>query len=134
MSTITIGKLAKESDVNIETVRFYERKGLLPKPSRSPSGYRLYSDDDHKRLHFILLAKKHGFALSDIKDLLQLRVNPSSTCEEVKIKADHKIEVIEKKIAELQSMKRALAVLAATCHGDGPAGECPILDAFEINT
>ncbi len=83
MSTITIGKLAKETDINIETVRFYERKGLMPKPSRSPSGYRLYSDDDQKRLHFILLAKKHGFTLSDIKDLLELRVDPSSTCEEV---------------------------------------------------
>lgn len=134
MSTITIGKLAKKSDVNIETVRFYERKGLMPKPSRSPSGYRLYSDDDQKRLHFILLAKNHGFTLSDIKDLLELRVDPSSTCEEVKAKADHKIEAIEGKIAELQCMKRALAVLAATCHGDGPAGECPLLDAFEINT
>ncbi len=133
MSAITIGKLAKENDVNVETIRFYERKGIMPKPYRSTSGYRLYSDDDLKRLHFILLAKKHGFTLSEIKDLLELRVDPFSTCEEVKTRADQKIMVIEEKIAELQSMKRALTVLASNCHGDGPAGECPILDAFEIN-
>ncbi len=132
MSTYTIGDFAKTVDVNVETIRFYERKQLLPKPARSSSGYRLYADSDLKRLHFILLAKKHGFTLADIKELLELRVDPFSTCEDVQIKANTKIKVIEEKIAELRSMKKALTVLAATCHGTGPAGECPILDAFEI--
>ncbi len=133
MITYTIGKLAQAANINHETVRFYERKGLLPKPSRSPAGYRLYTDDDLKRLHFILLAKKHGFTLADIQELLELRVAPSSTCEEVKLKADQKITIIKDKIAELRSMQRALTTLASTCHGSGPAGKCPILDAFEIN-
>jgi len=132
MSTYTIGKLAQAANINHETVRFYERKGLLPQPSRSPSGYRLYADADLKRLHFILLAKKHGFTLADIQELLELRVDPASTCEEVKFKADEKIAVIKEKIAELRSMQHALTALASACHGTGPAGDCPILDAFEI--
>ena len=134
MSTYTIGKLAKDTAVNIETIRFYERKGLLPKPNRSPSGYRQYSDEDLKRMHFILLAKKHGFSLEDIKELLELRVDPSSSCLEVRTKAEEKITVIEKKITELSRMKQALEILAASCHGVGPSGECPILDAFEIKS
>jgi len=134
MSTYTIGKLAKDTAVNIETIRFDERKGLLPKPNRSPSGYRQYSDEDLKRMHFILLAKKHGFSLEDIKELLELRVDPSSSCLEVRTKAEEKITVIEKKITELSRMKQALEILAASCHGVGPSGECPILDAFEIKS
>jgi len=132
MNTYTIGKLAREATVNIETIRFYERKGLLPQPQRTKAGYRQYDEGDLKRLHFILVAKKHGFTLADIKELLELRVNPTSTCHEVRSKADEKIAVIEAKIAELESMKHALSALAETCHDDSPAGECPILDAFEL--
>ncbi len=131
MSEVTIGKLAQNAGVNIETIRFYERKGIMPKPVRKPSGFRLYSDTDLKRLNFILMAKRHGFTLAEIKDLLELRVNPQSTCEEVRYKANEKIRVIEEKLRELKRMQKALQTLAASCHGSNPTGDCPILEAFE---
>ena len=131
LSKVTIGKLAQKAGVNIETIRFYERKSLMPKPVRKPSGFRLYSDADLKRLNFILMAKRHGFTLTEIKDLLELRVNPQSTCEEIRIKANEKIRVIEKKLLELKRMKKALQTLAASCYGANPIDECPILEAFD---
>ncbi len=127
MTKMTIGKFAQSAGVNIETIRFYERKRLM----RKPSGFRLYSDADLKRLNFILMAKRHGFTLTEIKDLLELRVAPQSTCEEVRIKADEKIRVIEEKLRELKRIRKALQTLAASCDGSNTAGDCPILEAFE---
>lgn len=97
MSQFAIGILARETHVNIETIRYYEREGVLPEPARSPSGYRQYSPEDVKRLHFIRLAKEHGFSLSEIRELLNLRVDPSTTCNMVRHKAEVKIRTIEKK-------------------------------------
>ncbi|MEE9193724.1 MAG: heavy metal-responsive transcriptional regulator [Thermodesulfobacteriota bacterium] len=131
MADFTIGMLAKLSGVNIETVRFYERKAILPKPKRKPSGYRLYTNEDLKRLKFILMAKTHGFTLNEIKDLLNLRVDPESTCEDVRIAAQEKIEIVKIKLKELTRIKNALIKLAASCHGAGPVGECPLLLEFE---
>lgn len=131
MSEVTIGKLAKNAGVNIETIRFYERKGIMPKPERKPGGFRLYSEADLKRLRFILIAKRHGFTLNEIKELLELRVAPESTCEDVRSKAQEKIRVIEEKLRELKRMKKALQTLAASCHGANPTDDCPILEAFE---
>lgn len=131
MSDFTIGKLAKNAGINIETIRFYERKELMPKPLRKPGGFRLYSNSDLKRLHFILMAKRHGFTLNEIKELLELRVDPQSTCEDVRSKAEEKIRVIEEKLRELKRMRKALQTLAASCHGPNPTGDCPILEAFE---
>ncbi len=131
MNDFTIGILAKLSNVNVETIRFYERTSLLPMPVRKPSGYRSYTDDDLKRLKFILMAKTHGFTLNEIKDLLDLRVDPESTCEDVKFKAKEKIEIVKMKIKELTLIKNALIKLAASCHDTGPVGECPILMEFE---
>ena len=131
ISEVTIGKLAKNAGVNIETIRFYERKGIMPKPERKPGGFRLYSETDLKRLRFILIAKRHGFTLNEIKELLDLRVDPQSTCEDVRDKAQEKIRVIEEKLRELKRMKKALQTLASSCHGGNPAGDCPILEAFE---
>lgn len=131
MKDFTIGTFAKLGNVNIETIRFYERKGILLKPVRKPAGYRLYYDDDLKRLKFILMAKTHGFTLNEIKELLDLRVDPESTCEDVRIKAREKIEIVKMKIKELTRIKNALIKLAASCHDSGPVGECPILMEFE---
>lgn len=131
MKNFTIGRLAKSAKVNIETIRFYERKGILPQPARKSSGYRLYADADLKRLNFIIMAKKHGFTLLEIKELLELRVNPHSTCEEVQVKAEQKIRVIREKVRELKRIKKALQTLVSSCHGPHPDGDCPILDAFE---
>ena len=125
------GQIADLADVHIETLRFYERKGLLAPPQRSPGGYRRYSEKDLKRLRFILTAKRHGFTLQEIKDLLNLRVSSTSTCAQVQQKAREKISVIEEKLHELRRMKKALLALAASCHGEGPADDCPILEAFE---
>ncbi|MFQ6613149.1 MAG: MerR family transcriptional regulator [Fidelibacterota bacterium] len=133
MNGFTIGTLAERADVNLETIRFYERKGILPKPTRLPSGYRSYSEEDLKRLRFIQMAKKHGFSLKEIKDLLHLRVDPDCTCDDVRQRAELKIQVIEEKIRELKQIRNALTVLVASCEGVGPTQECPILDAFEKN-
>ena len=130
MERRTIGKFAKLCGVGLETIRFYERKGLIPRPKRKDSGFRMYRDKDLKRMHFILMAKRHGFTLNEIKHLLDLKVNPNSTCEDVRREAEEKIQVIEQKISELKLMKNALKRLAASCQGLGPAGECPILEAF----
>ena len=131
MQEFTIGSLARQANVNIETIRFYERKGLMPNPQRTPAGFRVYSQKDLQRLNFILMAKKHGFTLKEIKELLDLRVNPDSTCDDVRKKAEIKIKLIEQKLQELRRMKKALKTLMASCHGSNPAGECPILEAFE---
>ena len=131
MVDFTIGKLAQAASVNIETIRFYERKGIIPKPERKASGFRLYSDQDLKRLNFIIMAKKHGFTLNEIKDLLELRVDPQSTCEDVRKKAEEKIHIIEEKLLELKRMKGALQTLSASCHGANPSGDCPIPEAFD---
>ncbi|NOZ74923.1 MAG: heavy metal-responsive transcriptional regulator [FCB group bacterium] len=131
MNQFTIGMLARQTNLNIETIRFYERNQLLPKPNRTPAGYRLYTETDVKRLHFIALAKRHGFTLKEIRDLLDLRVHSKSTCEQVRQKSEDKIRLIEEKIRELKKMKQALSVLVASCRGAGPASDCPILDAFE---
>ncbi len=131
MTEFTIGALAKATQLNIETIRFYERNALLPKARRSPSGYRLYTDSDIKRLHFIALAKRHGFTLKEIRELLDLRVHSESTCDQVRQKSEEKIRVIEEKIQELQQIKTALTVLVTACQQGGPQGDCPILEAFE---
>ena len=130
-NTLTVGKLAKEANLNIETIRYYERIELLPYAKRNSSGYRFYTDEDIKRLHFITLAKRHGFSLKEIKELLELRVDPNTTCTDVRGKAQEKVKTINEKIAELQQMKKALSVLICTCQGSEPSSECPILEAFE---
>ncbi|MEE8437021.1 MAG: heavy metal-responsive transcriptional regulator [Candidatus Neomarinimicrobiota bacterium] len=131
MKGFTIGTLSKSTKLNIETIRFYERNKLLPEPKRTTAGYRLYSLDDINRLHFIGLAKRHGFSLKEIKELLDLRVDPYSTCEDVREKAVDKIQVVDDKIRELKKIKKALSVLVESCQGIGPEGDCPILNAFE---
>ncbi|RMH80070.1 MAG: MerR family transcriptional regulator [Calditrichaeota bacterium] len=131
MKYMTVGEFARAGGVNVETVRFYERKGLLPQPARKPSGYRLYSDEDVARLKFIRHAKELGFSLREIKDLLELRVDPETGCDEVRRQAEAKIREVEEKIAQLHRIKRALETLVAACRGKGPTGECPIIEALE---
>lgn len=130
METMTIGQVAKKASVNIQTVRFYERRGLIPEPPRRRSGYREYSPEDLARIQFIKHAQEVGFTLKEISELLCLRVDPSTTCAEVRQKANNKIEEIEEKIQALQRMKIALSKLAAKCRGEGPTSQCPILEAL----
>jgi len=130
-SGLTIGKVAHRAGLAIDTVRYYEREGLLEKPGRTTSGYRNYTTDAVVRLRFIRQAKDLGFSLSEIKELLALRVTPGKSCADVKARAEAKIADVEQRIAQLNRMKRALVKLASACSGRTPTSTCPILEALE---
>jgi len=125
------GELAKRAGVNVETLRFYERKGLLPKPPRRLSGYREYPPESVRLIRFIKRAKDLGFSLVEIRELLALRVRPGTTCAEVRERAEHKLEDVRQKIADLKAIERALKKLTATCSGRGPLSQCPILENLD---
>lgn len=128
---LTIGRVAKLSEVGIETVRFYEREGLIDEPPRRESGYREYPIDTVTRIQFIRRAQDLGFSLKEISDLLELRLHPEKPCSEIKERALSKISNIESKIKDLQRMKKALVQLTESCIEDKSLSQCPILDAFE---
>jgi MerR family mercuric resistance operon transcriptional regulator len=128
---MTIGKLANRAGVGVETIRFYERRGLIPEPPRRSSGYREYTEEMVPRLSFIRKAKELGFTLKEIDDLLTLRVDPTTTCGDVKRRAEAKIRDIEDKVRLLERMKAALQRLAALCQGRGPVSARPILESLE---
>jgi MerR family Zn(II)-responsive transcriptional regulator of zntA len=133
MSYLRIGQLSARTGINNETLRFYESRGLLSPPRRSDAGYRLYTEEDVRKAEFIIRAKRMGFALKDISELLSLRVErESSTCGEVKDLAEAKLVEIDQKIDELQRMKSALEqITEACCGGDEPAVHCTILNALD---
>jgi MerR family mercuric resistance operon transcriptional regulator len=131
---MTIGGLAEHSRVNLETIRYYERLGLLPRPPRSLSGYRLYPLEAIQRVRFIKQAQLLGFSLKEVAELLSLRVAPGTSCADIKKRADKKIAGIEEKIRDLRRMKQALVKVSASCSGRRPTSECPILEALEANT
>ena len=128
---LTIGELAESAHVNRETVRYYERRRLLPRPSRSVSGYRVFADDAVQRLRFIRHAQGLGFSLNEIRELLALRVKAVDTCDRVRERALAKIADIERKIGALQQMRRVLCELESACARQRKTDECPILDSLE---
>lgn len=129
--TLTIGELARRSGVNLETIRYYERRYLLAKPARSASGYRMFPPELVRRVRFIKHAQALGFTLKEIKDLLSLRVEHGTTCQTVKSQAEAKLLSITEKIRSLQATKKALERVTAACTGRGPASECPILESLD---
>lgn len=129
--TLTIGQVAHGAGVGVETVRFYEREGLLAEPERSASGYRQYPADAVRRILFIQRAKDLGFSLKEIGELLSLRLDPGTSCADIKAKAEGKLASIDEKLKALQRMKRALTALAATCSGQGATTACPILESLD---
>lgn len=131
MSPLTVSRLAQAAGVNPQTVRYYERRGLLPAPPRTESGYRLYPEEAVVRLRFIKQAQELGFSLEEIQELLALRVDASTSCAQVQARAQTKIQEIDAKIRQLQAMQAALADLVAACEQGGTEGECPFLDALE---
>jgi MerR family copper efflux transcriptional regulator len=131
MKPMTIGQLARQTGVGIETVRFYEREGLLEAPARRESGYRQFTEDVITRLRFIRRAKDLGFSLKEIKELLYLKREEGTTCAEVKERVEAKIADIDAKIASLRQMKAALVKVTKQCTGRGPTSACPILEALE---
>ena len=131
MGALTIGQLASHAGVGVETIRFYEREGLLAEPERKPSGYRQYPREVVRRVRFIRHAKELGFTLKEIQELLELRVDPQSSCGDVRERAAGKIADIEERIASLGRMKAALERLERSCRGRGPTSECPILEELD---
>ncbi len=134
MKKLKIGEVAKKANVGVETVRFYERIGLIPCPCRLQSGYRQYSEDAVKRIQFIKNAKELGFSLKEISELFALRVRSKARCGDIKKKAEAKIADIDERIKTLQRMKSALKKLVSQCKGAGPVGECPILENFNTKS
>jgi len=130
-SALTIGEVAKAAEVGVETIRYYEREGLIAEPQRRPSGYREYSPDAIRRLRFIRRAKELGFTLKEIGELLALRVDPRTTCGDVREMARAKIADVERRIGELQRIEDVLRRLARACRGQGPTSDCPILDLLD---
>lgn len=128
---MTIGELSERAGVNIETVRYYERRGLLPEPPRSGSGYRQYKPEAVARIQFIKRAQALGFSLTEITELLSLRVSPSSNCEEVLRKAEAKCQEIDRKIIALDEIRRSLDRLISACEARETTEECPILARLE---
>ncbi len=132
MKTFTVGQLAKKAEVNIETVRFYEKRGLLPKPIRRESGYRQYSENDVARILFIKRAKELGFTLKEISELLSLKIDTDTTCGDVKRLANSKVNNIEEKIKDLQRIKQTLNELILLCDKESAiSSECPILESMD---
>jgi DNA-binding transcriptional MerR regulator len=128
---LTIGRLAKHGDVNIQTVRYYERRKLLQPTSRMPSGYRLYSDEALRRLRFIRNAQTLGFTLQEITELLNLRVSSAARCGDVQRKAQAKLVQVEAKRQDLQALADSLRVLIRNCQAGQPTDRCPILTSLE---
>ena len=125
----TIGRLASQAGVGIDTVRFYERRGLLPSPNRTASGYRLYDEDSISRIRFVRRAKDLGFTLDEIEVLLKLQ-DKGGRKSEVRAITRRKLEQINAKMADLERMRGVLESLAAECNGQGNVTTCPIIEAI----
>lgn len=128
---LTIGRLAQVGGVNLETIRYYEREGLLPRPPRTASGYRIFPTDAARRLRFIKRAQALGFSLKEIRELLALGVKRGAQRDQIRALAEAKVVDIDQKIDMLMAMKRALSQLTTQCSNCGPMGDCPILESLE---
>jgi len=131
MTGLKVGEVAKQADVNLQTIHYYERRGLLPKPPRTGSNYRAYPEDAVLRVRFIKRAQELGFSLKDIKELLSLRAAPRAKCADVLRRAKGKVQDIDEKIATLRRMRTALSRLMDECEGGLPISQCPILESLD---
>jgi DNA-binding transcriptional MerR regulator len=131
MQTMTIGQLARRAGVGVQTVRYYERRHLLPTATRRASGYREFAPVALQRLRFIRRAQELGFTLAEIAELLALRLDPHTTAADIKSRAEEKIGDIDRKVRDLERIRHALGHLAGRCRGGrAPTGECPLLEAL----
>lgn len=128
---LTIGQVADKAAVNVQTIRYYERRGLLPTPRRTAAGYRQYGADAVARLRFVKHAQELGFSLLEIQELLGLRVRHGAACDAVERKTRQKIVVVQQRIRDLRRMKGTLERLAASCAARRPTDDCPILEVLE---
>lgn len=125
---LTIGRLADEAGVNVETIRYYQRRGLMVEPDKPTNGHRRYALDAIKRVRFIKRAQVLGFTLDEIGSLLQL--DEVGACAETRELATHKLQVIEEKLADLKAMRKALTTLLHQCDTGASQGACPIIHAL----
>lgn len=130
-TAITIGALARSAGVGVDTVRYYEREALLPKPARTASGYRSYAPETASRLRFIRRAKDLGFSLEDIRDLLALSSDRDHGVRGVRQRAQARLAEVEQRLRELRRMQRGLKDLIKACPGHGTLEACPILAALD---
>lgn len=128
---LTIGKLAARSGVNLETVRYYERIGLMPEPDRTEGGHRLYETTHQHRLAFIRRGRELGFSIEEIRALLELAETGNRSCQDVQAIAAAHLEDVRTKIADLTKLERILAVTVSRCASDTAAPSCPVLEALE---
>lgn len=131
---LSIGTLSKRSGVNIETIRYYEKIGIMPTPNRTTGGYRVYGSEHAKRLHFIRRGRELGFSLDELRGLLRLVEGHAYTCAEVHALTIEHLKDIRQKIADLRRLERVMAGMAAQCTDD-QVPECPVIDAlFEMKS
>ena len=127
-SHVQIGQLAQRAGVPVDTVRYYERRGLLEPPQRRPSGYRSYRDDDVRRLCFIRRGKDLGFTLDEIRELLRLAGSVAADRGEVRAIAQRRLADVDARLRELQALRGVLGDLVEACSGRGPVAGCPIIE------
>lgn len=128
MAELTIGRLADEAGVNVETIRYYQRRGLMAEPDKPANGHRRYAADAIRRVRFIKRAQALGFTLEEIAGLLEL--DEAHACAETRELAAHKLDMIESKFADLNAMRKALKTLLRQCDTGSGAGACPIIHAL----
>lgn len=129
--SLTIGQLASAAGVNAQTIRYYERSGLFPEPMRTASGYRQFGPEELRRLLFIRRSQGVGFSLSEIRELLALRIHDPRSCSGVARQVEAKISATEQKISELQGLLKSLNSLRASCAARERTAECPVLQALD---
>ena len=131
MTAMTIGRLARKAGVGVETIRFYERKGLIEQPRRPrDGGYRVYPEETAHRIRFIRQAQELGFSLREVQDLLSLRADPESDSADVRERAATKLAEVKRKITELERIRAALEDLIAACPGRGALRNCSIMETL----
>lgn len=128
--SLTVGKLAAAAGVGVETIRFYEKRGLVEQPARRGSGYRVYQPEDVTRIRFIKNAQALGFTLKEIGDLIELERDARSQCSDLQVRTDTKIHLIDQKIEELSRMRRELQRLSSSCASDQPLSECRLMNCL----
>ena len=131
MKPYSIGRLAKESGVSLQAIRYYERQGLLAPMARTEAGYRIFQSDTARRIRFIKRAQELGFSLAEIKDLLFLRTDGNTTQAEIRKRAEAKLSDVALKIRHLQAIQASLTLLTKSCDGCGALEDCPILENLD---
>ncbi len=131
MGSLTIGKLARQASVNVETVRYYERRGLIDRPSERRGAFRVYPDEAVTRIRSIKRAQSLGFSLKEIKELFDLRLDEKARCGDVMTQTERKLEEIDGKIQLLRRVERELRKLIAACEEEKSLCDCPIIEALD---